>query len=223
MSVIPAYSLHDFSMQIKIIFTLISVLIFIVSLSCTQYDQQYFDSMAELFAKESGANVYAICYGIYDNYTYQQVLDFHNTYIKNSNLADIYLYVFMDIKPENSKTQWGYGTDFGGVAVYDWSTGFIFWKPFDNDPKNLLHNGDIRKWDARNNVSAIWHEMMHLYYYKLGKSNYCYSVMVHKEYQDMNDWKRYDMNLNLVKPDSLLNYANKSYYYVIHPKPSCAF
>ncbi len=195
-------------------------MIFLVSLNCAQYDHQYFDSMAELFSRESGAHVNAICYQINADYKFDDVLKFHDKYVKDSKSADIYLYVLMKIKPENSKTQWGYLTDFGGVSVYNWSAGFIFWRPYDNNPANMLHNGDIRKWDARNS-SVIWHEMMHLYYYKLGKSNYCYSVSMHKVFANADLWKRYDKDLNLVMPDSLFGYMNKSYWYLIHPIPAC--
>ena len=195
-------------------------MLFILSLTCTNYDYQYFDSMSQLFTRESSANVYASCIGMAENYNFDDALNLHNRYFKNSKLADIYIYVFMDIKPENAKTEWGYGTDFGGVAVYDWGTGFVFWKQFDNNPLNMLHNGDIRKWDARN-TSAIWHEMMHLYYYKFGKSNYCYSELMHKQFENMDVWKRYDKDLNSVTPDPLLGYINQNYWYLIHPKPSC--
>jgi hypothetical protein len=199
---------------------MLTVLVFIISLNCTQYDHVYFDGMAELFEREGGVKVDTVCYEASEDHTYGEIAKFHSTHMRTSRLADIYIYVFMDIKSENSKTDWGYGSDIGGIASTDQSAGFVFWRKFDSNPANLVHGNDIRKWNAKN-VSVIWHEFMHLYYYKLGKSHQCHGEMMHKYFENMDLWKRYDKNLNLLKPDQLLGHIKQSYWYIIHPKPDC--
>lgn len=207
MSVTLEYSLQNFSKDRKAIFTLITVLIFIVSLSCTQYDQQYFDSMAELFAKQSGTNVSAVCLQMHDNYSLKEVYDHHKKF--NSGDADGYIYVLKEIKPENTKTKWGYLQT--GVTIYADRLAFQIW-----DEK--LRSEKSKSWAM--NVGAIWHEFLHLSLYLKDKAKYCYSDSVHKSYSDMSKWLMYDKNLKLVKPEPY-GYYLKQYWYAIQPKPAC--